>query len=132
MSIFSNIHLIASRLIPRQAIEFRSATTEIGYAGVPSLQYGKWKSVMAHVQPGIISSFGGKNISEKDYKDLGLDFSRNYITIWTSNADIATLAHKQNPSQVRVDGKIFNVIQRADWNVYNGWSRCFCVEVIDG
>lgn len=132
MSIFSNIHRIAARLVPRQTIEYRSVSSAIGFGGVPSLVYGKWRKVRAHVQPGIISSFGGKNISEKDYKDIGLDFSRNYITMWASNADIATVAHRQNPDQIRVGGRIFNIIQRADWLEFSGWSRCYCVEVMDG
>ena len=68
---------MAMKIIPRNAFQYRK------FNGVSTNQFGQrittytdWNNGFGVVQPGIISSFGGKNISEKDYKDLGLDFAR--------------------------------------------------------
>ena len=131
MSIFSNIHRIASRVIPRTDIEYRiaGASTTDAY-GVRKSTYGAWTTIRAHVQPGIISSFGGKNIEERDYKDMGLDFSHRFITVWCDNIDISTLAKKDSADQIKVGNSIFNIIQVADWLDFSGWKRIFCEEVI--
>lgn len=130
MSILSNIHKVAARIIPMQTITWQrlTYTTTAAYRQEKSITV--IGQIKAHVQPGIISSFGGKNISEKDYKDLGLDFSRNYVTIWTSENDIRTVAYQQTADQVVISGKTYNIIQRANWLEYNGWSRYYCEEKI--
>jgi hypothetical protein len=81
-------------------------------------------------QPGIVSSFGGKNIEEKDYKDMGLDFSHRYITLWVDSADIGTVANGISAVQVKVRDRIWNVIHTADWIVFNGWKRIYVEEVM--
>jgi hypothetical protein len=134
MSIFTNLHKIASRIIPRQRIEWRKANDSVvSEYGVASSTYGDWTSILAHAMPGIISSFGGKNINERDYKDMGLDFSRNYYTVYADNIDVRTVCEQHSADQFRINGKVFNVIQTEDWEEfgYNGWKRCYCVQVID-
>jgi len=135
MSAFGNIHKLASSLIPQQNIEWRkAATSTVDQYGQVTSTYANqnaWNTARAHVQPGIVSSFGGKNISEKDYKEMGLDWSRRYVTIWVSDANITSVAGAQSTDQIRIGGnRIFNVIQVADWIEYNGWKRCYCVEVL--
>lgn len=135
MSVFSNLHRIANRIIPRQKIQWRkSGVTFIDEYGVARSSFGAWQDVYAHVMPGIISSFGGKNINERDYKDMGLDFSKNYYTVYVDGIDVRTVCEQGSADQFRVDGKVFNVIQTEDWSEfgYNGWKRCYCVQVIDG
>ena len=135
MSIFINLHKLASRIIPRQKIMWRKANdTVISSAGIPVSGYGEWQTTLAHAMPGIISSFGGKNINERDYKDMGLDFSRNYYTVYTDNLDVRTVCEQHAADQFKICGKVFNIIQTEDWEEfgYNGWKRCYCVQVIDG
>ena len=135
MSIFSNLHRIANRIIPRQKIQWRKAgDIDVNEYGVASSEYGAWQDVYAHVMPGIISSFGGKNINERDYKEMGLDFSKNYYTVYVDGIDVRTVCEQNGADQFRINGKIFNVIQTEDWEEfgYNGWKRCYCVQVIDG
>ena len=132
MSILASVHKIASSLIPRQGIEWRKFDANAtSAAGRIEASYGSWQSILAHVQPGIISSFGGKNISEKDYKDLGLDFSRVFYTIWTDDTRLTSVAHQGSSDQIKIAGKIFNVIQVENWDEFNGWKRCYCEEVIE-
>jgi hypothetical protein len=133
MSIFTNLHRIANKLIPRQRIKWRKALdTVISEDGIAVSGYGEWNAILAHAMPGIISSFGGKNINERDYKDMGLDFSRNYYTVYCDNIDVRTVCEQHSADQFMINGKVFNVIQTEDWEEfgYNGWKRCYCVEVI--
>lgn len=133
MSIFTNLHKIANRIMPRQRVQWRKALdTTISEDGIAVSGYGEWNSILVHAMPGIISSFGGKNINERDYKDMGLDFSRNYYTVYVDNIDVRTVCEQHSADQFRINGKVFNVIQTEDWEEfgYNGWKRCYCVEVI--
>lgn len=132
MSVYRNIHRVASRLIPQESIKYRKGLQiAVSDAGIPTATYGAWTAMLAHVQPGIISSFGGKNVSEKEYHDFGLDFSKRYFTIWFDDVDIKTNAKQNVPDQVQIYGSVFNVIHVSDWLEYNGWKRCYCEEVIE-
>ena len=119
----------ALKIIPRSNFQYRlfdkRETNEFGQV-VPL--YGEWHYGYGIVEPGIISSFGGKNIQEKDYKDFGLDFSHETVTAWIRNVQIGTVSNRDSPDQIRYGGKIWNVIQAANWNEYNGWRRCYCQE----
>ena len=118
MSIFTNIHKVASRIIPRQTIEWRKGKASVlSAAGIMRSQHGEWIKIKAHVQPGIVSSFGGKNITEKDYKEMGLDWSRRYFTIWTDDQNITTIAKQETTDQIRIGGEggeVYNIIHMAD------------------
>lgn len=134
MSIFSNLHRMANNIIPRQKIQWRKAgDATVSEYGVASAEYGAWQDVFAHVMPGIISSFGGKNINERDYQEMGLDFSKNYYTVYVDNIDVRTVCEQHSADQFKINGKVFNVIQTEDWEEfgYNGWKRCYCVKIID-
>lgn len=132
MSIMSNIHKIASRVIGMQSIEYRkSLSVSISECGIERPSYGEWIRVRAHVQPGIVASFGSKNLSEKDYKEMGLDWSSITKTVWLSDQDIHTIAIRPSTDQFRINGKIYNIIQMADWDEFNGWRRCYCQQVIN-
>lgn len=112
-----------------QTVKIRiAAGSTINAAGVPTVSYGDPIVVSGSVQPGIVSSFGGKNISEKDYKDMGLDWTRSYITVWIPDVGLSVIHDKKSADTVEFNGRIFNVIQCADWELQNGWKRCYCVE----
>lgn len=131
MSFLNNVHKMASKVIPTRVIEWgeqgKSSTDQYGCRNEGTVT---WRTVKAHVQPGIISSFGGKNIDEKDYKDFGLDFSHRHITIWIDGTNIHTVAEKDSPDKVRFDEMVFNVMHTADWLDFDGWKRCYCEEVL--
>ena len=112
-----------------QTVKIRiAAGSTINAAGVPTVSYGDPIVVSGSVQPGIVSSFGGKNISEKDYKDMGLDWTRSYITVWIPDVGLSVIHDKKSADTVEFNGRIFNVIQCADWELQNGWKRCYCAE----
>lgn len=131
MSLMFNIHRVASMIIPMQAIEYRNSSgVTISDSGLAKVSYGDWKKIKAHVQPGIVASFGSKNLSEQDYKELGLDWSRLSMTVWLSNSDVQCMALKQSTDQFKINGHIFNILKIADWNDFNGWKRVYCAEIL--
>ena len=126
-----NILNIAQSVIGTEPVEFRKCLGSTIEHGQVIVSYSPWKSVRACVQPGIVSSFGGKNLSEKDYKEMGLDWTRTYYTIWLSGVDISTVQKRDSSDQVRFLGKTLNILQCANWLGLNGWKRCYCVERVD-
>lgn len=118
----------ALRVIPRVAFEYRKfkgrTTNESGNV---VQEYNEWIATSGMVQPGVISSFGGKNVSEDDYKDMGFDWSKRHLTVWCK-ADLDNIRDNVAPDQVRYLGRVYNVIRCSDWDDYDGWKRCYCVE----
>lgn len=127
-----NLLIQALKIIEPNGFKYRKfnsgAVTDFGVA---TQAYGDWIVGTGIVQPGIISSFGGKNVSEKEYDDLGMDFSRHTVTVWVKNADLHTNVLKRSPDQLQFNGKVYNIIHVSDWDGYNGWQRCYCQEILD-
>ena len=125
----NNILKSALSIIGSHTVKVRIATgVSVNDAGVPTVTYSEPIVVSGSVQPGIVSSFGGKNISERDYKDMGLDWTRSYITVWIPDVGFSVIHDKKSADTVEFNRRIFNVIQCADWELQNGWKRCYCVE----
>lgn len=119
----------ALRVIPKVKFQYRFFIERtINEFGQSVISYDDWQNVRGIVEPGVISSFGGKNIEEKDYKQFGLDASRDIITVWMSGIKVGTLTSKDCPDQVKYLGKVYNIVHVENWNSYNGWRRCFCEE----
>lgn len=131
MSLFTNIHKVASRMIPMESIQYRICQGKsVDEYGQATLVFDEWKPIRAHVQPGIISSFGGKNVEEKVFKQMGLDFTHVYVTIWIDNTDLTLMVHKDGADQLKIRDRIFNVSNITNWIDFNGWKRIYCEEVI--
>ena len=139
MRTLNNILNVAHRIIPPTKFKFRTVkedtTNEFGQR---ITVYNDWVDTIGSVQPGIVASFGSKNISEKEYKDFGLDFAHGTITIWLSSDLLNTIHHapstihgRNSTDQVYWSNRIWNVVQVAGWNEYNGWRRCYCVEALN-
>ena len=74
----NNILKSALSIIGSHTVKIRIATgTAVNDAGVPTVTYSEPIVVSGSVQPGIVSSFGGKNISQNDYKAMGVDWTRS-------------------------------------------------------
>lgn len=124
----SNILNSAIGAIGGGQIEYRLYSGHsISDVGVPSVSYTEWNSTRAFIHPGIVSSFTGSGISEKEYKDLGFSWSRENITVWLSDVGLRTSENENAADQIRFRGKVYNVIQVENWIEQNGWKRCYCV-----
>lgn len=119
----------AFRVIGTDGISYRfNNGISANEMGIPQASFTEWQNARASVQPGIVSSFGGKNISEKEYNDLGLSWSRSYITIWIKDIKLRTAEDENAADQVMWNGDIYNVLQCADWIDQATWKRCYCVK----
>lgn len=126
---FNNILTTAMRVIGTKKVTYRLYSgKEVDELGIPKISYGDWISAVASCQPGIVSSFGGKCISEKEYRDLGFSWARTYITVWVNNAPVTTSENEDSADQIMYNGQIFNVLQVENWLDQNGWKRCYCVK----
>ena len=133
MSIFRNIHKLASLIIPRQTIEWHK------YKGVTVDQYGQAKPTYetaavfkAHVQPGMSMAFGSKGMEQQHYADLGLDWTHNYVSIWVSDADINSVSGDNMASdriKVCATNRFYNIVKVSDFYVFDGWKCVICEEV---
>lgn len=133
----SNILRSAQKLIPSDNVsngfKYRKCIgTETNEYGDRVIKFTEWIDGDGHIQPGIVTGFGIKNISESDIKQLGLDMSRRSITIWINNANLSTVAGQSSSDQVLYDGRIFQIVNVCNWGNYNGWQNCFCQELIEG
>lgn len=129
MSLFSNILKIAFGQIPHSTIEYKIyASKSINNFGIVAPTYTTPATVEAIVQPGIISSFGGKCVELKDYKDMGLDWSRRYVTVWMPDVGLQPAMDQRMADQITYNSKTFNVLQVENWLEYDGWCRVYCVE----
>lgn len=128
-----NILELALRVIPKNSFQYRhflgGTPSDIG---IVAQGYDEtWTNGYGLVQPGIISSFGGNNVSEKEYSDLGMDWSKRSCTVWVRNADLHASVNNNSPDQVKYQGRIYNVINVSDWEEYNGWQRVYCQELVN-
>lgn len=129
MSIFTNIHNMAASMIPRTRISYmKSEGSTISDSGIRTAKYSAPKTLLAHVQPGLVSSFGNKALSESEYGEMGLDFSRKHITLWCDNIDVNTVSDAEFPDRFIIDGSAYNAIKISDWLGFSGWKQIFCVE----
>lgn len=129
MSLLTNIHSLASRIIPGDSFKFRKfVKNTTNDFGISVQEFEEPRNAKGHIQPGVVSSFGGSNIELKDYKELGLDWSRRYITVWLTDRGLEPCADQNGADQIIYDGKVFTILQVENWDNFNGWQRCYCVE----
>lgn len=116
--------------IAHSSVQYRKFQSKsINDFGVTAQTFSSWETSVAIVQPGIVSSFGGKCIELKDYKEMGLDWSRRHITVWLPYVGLEPDADRDGADQIKTaDGRIFNVLQVENWGEYTGYSRVYCVE----
>lgn len=129
MSIFSSILNRAFTVIPHSSVGYQKFISKaISDFGVATLTYTDEERIKAIVEPGIVSSFGGKCIELKDYKEMGLDWSRRYITVWMPAVGLEPCADREGADRIIHNNKVFTVLQVENWEDYNGWQRVYCVE----
>lgn len=129
MSIFTDIHRLATQIIPMDKIGYaKFVENRTNNFGIVEQVFEDAVDTRAHVQPGIVSSFGGSNIEMKDYKEMGLDWSRRYITVWIKDKGLQPCVDKNGADEILYNGMEFTVIQVENWDRFNNWQRIYCVE----
>ena len=125
-----NILNAALSVIPHSSVEYQKFISKtVNDFGVTVQSFSEPKRVKAIVESGIVNAIGGNGVELKDYKDMGLDWSKRYITVWLSYVGLEPPADRDGSDRILWDGKTFSVIQVEDRGDYDGWQRCFCVEI---
>lgn len=125
----SNILKTAMSVIGSDRIAYRLYSgSSVNDIGVPVVSYTEWKGIRAFVHPGIVSSFGGSGISEKEYQELGFSWARTNITVWLNDVGLRTSENENASDQILYNGDVYNVLQVENWLFQNGWKRCYCVK----
>lgn len=62
------------------------------------------------------------------YQQHGLDWKKNYITIYSSDA-IEGVNRDTSGDRIIFDGKLFQVLDENNWTPIDGWNGVMCVEV---
>lgn len=66
--------------------------------------------------------------SNKTYKELGLDWKKKHIQIWTTE-NIISLSRDRPNDQVEFNGSRYDIVERTPWEDIDGWSSYVAVEV---
>lgn len=121
----------ASRVIPTVMFEYRifegETTNSIGNS---IASYGDWIEAKGHVQPGLTFSFNARGVSNPSQimKELGLDQSKEIVTVYAYGLNLKNVHEQNQPDQVRYRGKVYNIWSISDWYDYDGWKSLICVE----
>ena len=121
----------ASRMIPTVRLEYRTFTGETTNAiGNSIATYTDWIKVRGHVQPGLTFSFNARGVSNTAaiMKELGLDQSKEIVTVYAYGLNLHNVHDQNQPDQIRYNGKVYNIWSVSNWYEYDNWKSLICVE----
>lgn len=125
-NLYRNMFDRATAIIPTQKIKYRIPTGKsVSASGRLTPVYSAWQTLKCVLEPGLVSSFASKNLSDKDYKRVGMDFSINSYTVWAKVDDIFPVRDGEAACQFQIFGKVYNVKQMEDWAMIDGWKRIY-------
>lgn len=116
---FGNLLEQALSIIPQQTfVYYRYKDAEANEIGGVEQTY----------DDGVILEGSVQAISQDMYQQLGLDFSKKYISIHTS-ADIRNVDNSQPcPDKIVWNGKDYLVTKVSNWYQQDGWNKVIAVE----
>jgi hypothetical protein len=127
----SNILKKASTIIPTEPFEYRVLQSHSTNAiGNITPNYTEWKPANGQVQPGLTFSFNARGVSNPGEiaKQLGIDMSKEIITVYAPDLNLRNVHDQDQPDQIRYHGKVYNIWSISNWFEYNGWKSLICVE----
>lgn len=73
--------------------------------------------------------FGSVQRVKRDkYAELGLDFSRRYVTLYAS-LDIKDIHRENNGDQFNFGDRTYQVVSDGNWFLMDGWASCIAVDI---
>lgn len=76
----------------------------------------------------VLRMGGIEPIKTRQYKSMGLDFTRHYIKIYDSEI-LDTLTRSDNPDEIEFKGYRYQLIHDMDWFDLNGWNSVLAVRM---
>lgn len=133
MKAFGNLLRRALTVIPKSSFEYRRVVSvSTNSIGNSIATFSEWTSVLGAVQPGLTFSFNARGISSMvdilQTKKIGIDISKDMITVFVKGIDLVNVHFKEQPDQIRYDGRTFNIISISNWFPYDDWKSLVCVE----
>lgn len=115
----NNLLNIALRAIPSTTIQYEKyLASGIGFGGIAKNTYDAPKTIInAVAQP----------LSNKLYKEYGLDFQKRYMRFFASCDMLALEYDNASPDRITYDGTKWIVVQVKRWHSYNGWSEIVAI-----
>lgn len=118
----SNLLRRAARLIKLQAVDYyQDAGRTANDIGVDVTAYLPAVSIQASVQP----------VALDDYQQLGLDFGKNYVTLY-SQTPLIGVARDVSGDVFTYNSKVYQVRSPTDWLAQDGWNAVTAVETSTG
>lgn len=117
----SNLLNMASTVIAQQTVTYYQATGRtINSIGQYDTSYAAGAPVVGSFQP----------IDSKLYTQYGLDLSRTYYTLYSSN-NIITVNRDVSGDQLEFNGRRFQCESSVDWFAIDGWKGVLCVLIVE-
>lgn len=115
----SNLLALAMGPISRQTLQHRTFVSRaVNAAGDWSSTFATAVSITGSMQP----------VNKALYQALGLDFAKNYSTLYTSS-DVRPVARDREGDLLTFGGRTWQAISDQDWRGVDGWRKILCVEV---
>jgi hypothetical protein len=116
----NNILTRALKIIPRHPFTVEPWLGQaIDDRGIVAPSYGTPITIIGHVQA----------VQRNVYQNLGLDFQKSYIRVYTDSAPIGDLARDRSADLITWQGKMFKANGAGDWMILDGWQRILCVQI---
>ena len=102
----------------------------LGQLPVVSIAYEKftgntansYRDVPAYAAAITIDNAHAQPLSNKMYKELGLDFQKTYYNVYIP-ADVVALDKQNSPDRLTFYGKTWYVVTSQEWFNMNGWNK---------
>lgn len=116
---FGNLLSLAASVIPMQQI------TVTRFISRQLVEGGKYENV--YTEPEDVKA-SVQSVDRRTYKELGLDLSRNYMMLYTSDYMPPTTRNTA-PDIIEYAGKRFEVVGDTAWTNQDGWTSVYIVEI---
>lgn len=116
---FNNLLNQAFRVIPQQNFTYLKFKSEsVNDIGIKQNEYYAGVEYNGSVQA----------VDSKMYQELGLDFSKKYINIYSSLKIQNVTNEQETPDKIIWNNKEYFVVSCSDWYVQDGWTNILAVE----
>ena len=119
---FGNLLNKAFSVIPQQSFTYYKFKTEtVNDIGIKQQVY----------ENGVTYNGSVQAVDSKMYQALGLDFSKEYIQIFSSLNIQNVNRDQQSPDKVVWNNKEYLVVNCSDWYKQDGWTNILAVENVE-
>jgi len=109
--------LALSVITPQQLSYRRFVSRAANAAGVWNVKYSNPVQLRGSIQP----------VPRERYEQNGLDFQKNYVTIFVSQ-NVIDISRDVTGDQFWYAGKLYQAESRTPWFQQDGWDAILCIE----